>query len=94
MLEPSPALTTNPGCARRAVLDCAGVDKQRLAVYIDYPARFGQSQFTISRGNAFEARGKANGCAQHRGATAGSQPHTRTSPRRPRTPTRSGFDHP
>ena len=23
------ALTTNPGCARRAVLDCAGVDKQR-----------------------------------------------------------------
>lgn len=45
------ALTTNPGCARRAVLDCAGVDKQRLAAYIDYPARFGQSQFAITRGN-------------------------------------------
>ncbi|WBC08864.1 hypothetical protein [Micromonospora sp. WMMA1947] len=58
------ALTTNPGCARRAVLDCAGVDKQRLAAYIDYPARFGQSQFAITRGNAFEAQVKANGCAQ------------------------------
>ncbi|WP_416903462.1 hypothetical protein [Micromonospora echinospora] len=58
------ALTTNPGCARRAVLDCAGVDKQRLAAYIDYLARFGQSQFAITRGNAFEAQVKANGCAQ------------------------------
>ncbi|MGC4815611.1 hypothetical protein ACLQ29_34365 [Micromonospora sp. DT228] len=58
------ALTTNPGCARRAVLDCASVDKQRLAAYIDYPARFGQSQFAITRGNAFEAQVKANGCAQ------------------------------
>ncbi|WP_446218657.1 hypothetical protein [Micromonospora sp. IBHARD004] len=58
------ALTTNPGCARRAVLDCAGVDKQRLAAYIDYPARFGQSQFAITRGNTFEAQVKANGCAE------------------------------
>ncbi|MET8349013.1 hypothetical protein [Micromonospora sp. NPDC005206] len=58
------ALTTNPGCARRAVLDCAGVDKQRLAAYVDYPARFGQSQFAITRGNAFEAQVKANGCAE------------------------------
>jgi hypothetical protein len=58
------ALTSNPGCARRAVLDCASVDKQRLAAYIDYPARFGQSQFAITRGNAFEAQVKANGCAE------------------------------
>ncbi|MFE9958139.1 hypothetical protein [Micromonospora sp. NPDC005299] len=58
------ALTTNPGCARREVLDCAGVDKQRLAAYIDYPARFGQSQFAITRGNTFEAQVKANGCAE------------------------------
>ncbi|MER7591790.1 hypothetical protein ABTW72_30060 [Micromonospora sp. NPDC127501] len=58
------ALTTNPGCARRAVLDCAGVDKQRLAAYVDYPARFGQSQFAITRGNVFEAQVKANGCAE------------------------------
>ncbi|MET7706952.1 hypothetical protein [Micromonospora sp. NPDC005413] len=58
------ALTGNPGCARRAVLDCAGVDKQRLAAYVDYPARFGQSQFAITRGNVFEAQVKANGCAE------------------------------
>ncbi|MEW2381451.1 hypothetical protein AB0873_05070 [Micromonospora sp. NPDC047707] len=58
------ALTSNPGCARRAVLDCAGVDKQRLAAYIDHPARFGQSRFAITRGNAFEAQVKANGCAE------------------------------
>jgi hypothetical protein len=58
------ALTSNPGCARRAVLDGAGVDKQRLAAYIDYPARFGQSQFAITRGNVFEAQVKANGCAE------------------------------
>ncbi|MBX6355884.1 MAG: hypothetical protein IRZ05_08505 [Micromonosporaceae bacterium] len=58
------ALCSNPGCARRAVLDAAGVDKQRLAAYIDFPARFGQSQFAITRGNAFEAQVKANGCAE------------------------------
>ncbi|MBE1486752.1 hypothetical protein [Plantactinospora soyae] len=57
------ALTRNPGCARRAVLDGAGVDKQRLAAYIDFPSRFGQSQFALARGNAFEAQVKANGCA-------------------------------
>lgn len=58
------ALTRNPGCARRAVLDCAGVDKQRLAAYVDFPARFGQSGFAIARGNAFEAQVKANGAAE------------------------------
>lgn len=58
------ALTGNPGCARRAVLDAAGVDKQKLAHRIGYPARFGQSQFAITRGNAFEAQVKANGCAE------------------------------
>ncbi|MEE6259346.1 hypothetical protein [Plantactinospora sonchi] len=58
------ALTRNPGCARRAVLDCAGVDKQRLAAYVDFPARFGQSGFAIARGNAFEAQVKASGAAE------------------------------
>ncbi|MBN1170997.1 MAG: hypothetical protein JXA67_02385 [Micromonosporaceae bacterium] len=57
------ALTSNPGCDRRAVLDTAGVDKQRLADHIGYPARFGQSQFAIVRGNAFEAQLKADQCA-------------------------------
>ena len=58
------ALTSNPGCARRAVMDAAGVDKQRLASYVGFPARFGQSQFAIGRGNAFESQVKANGCAE------------------------------
>ena len=57
------ALTRNPGCTRRAVLDCAGVDKQRLAERVDFPARFGQSPFAITRGNAFEAQVKADGGA-------------------------------
>ena len=58
------ALTSNPGCARRAVMDAAGVDKQRLAAYAGFPAPFGQSQFAIGRGNAFESQVKANGCAE------------------------------
>jgi hypothetical protein len=58
------ALTSNPGCARRAVLDAAGVDKQRVAACAGFPAPFGQSRFAITRGNGFEAQVKANGCAE------------------------------
>ena len=58
------ALTSNPGCARRAVMDAAGVDKQRVAAQAGFPAPFGQSQFAITRGNAFESQVKANGCAE------------------------------
>ncbi|SCL28531.1 hypothetical protein GA0070616_3711 [Micromonospora nigra] len=58
------ALTGNPGCTRRAVLDGAGVDKPALAERIGFPARFGQSRFAISRGNAFEAQVKADGGAE------------------------------
>ena len=58
------ALTSNPGCARRAVKDAAGVDKQRVAARAGFAAPFGQSQFAITRGNAFEAQVKANGCAE------------------------------
>lgn len=58
------ALTGNPGCARRAVLDSAGIDKARLARAVEFPAPYGQSQFAITRGNAFEARMKADGCAE------------------------------
>ncbi|MEU4692401.1 hypothetical protein [Actinoplanes sp. NPDC023714] len=58
------ALTGNPGCARRAVLDAAGIDKDALARKIGHPAKFGQSQFAITRGNAFEAQVKANGYAE------------------------------
>ncbi|GGL89699.1 hypothetical protein GCM10012279_04160 [Micromonospora yangpuensis] len=55
------ALTGNPGCTRRAVLDSAGVDKTGLAQQVGFPARFGQSRFAITRGNAFEAQLKADG---------------------------------
>jgi hypothetical protein len=58
------ALTGNPGCARRAVLDAAGVDKDGLARHIGFPASFGRSPFAIARGNAFEARVKADGGAE------------------------------
>jgi hypothetical protein len=58
------ALTGNPGCVRRAVLDAAGVDKEQLARSVGFPARFGQSQFAITRGNSFEAQVKANAFAE------------------------------
>jgi hypothetical protein len=57
------ALTANPGCARRSVLDAAGVDKRALAERIGFGPRFGQSPFAISRGNAFEKLVKADGGA-------------------------------
>lgn len=58
------ALTSNPGCARRAVMDAAAVYKRQIAAYIGFPAPFGQSQFALGRGNSFEAQVKANGCAE------------------------------
>lgn len=57
------ALTANPGCNRRAVLDAAGVDKPKLAEHIGFPVDFGQSRFALARGNGFEAMLKADGCA-------------------------------
>jgi hypothetical protein len=45
-------------------MDAAGVDKQKVAAHIGYPAPFGQSRFAIGRGNAFEAQVKENGAAQ------------------------------
>ncbi|MFE5936810.1 hypothetical protein ACFQ69_15605 [Streptomyces sp. NPDC056470] len=55
------ALAANPGCRRRALLDGAGVDKTALAAKLGSPAAFGQSQFAFMRGNAFEAKVKADG---------------------------------
>jgi hypothetical protein len=45
-------------------MDAAGIDKQKIAAHIGYPAPFGQSRFAITRGNAFEARVKEDGAAQ------------------------------
>nr|WP_251060167.1 hypothetical protein [Streptomyces sp. ISL-100] len=55
------ALAANPGCKRRALLDGAGVNKAALAAALGSPSAFGQSQFAFMRGNAFEARVKADG---------------------------------
>ncbi len=55
------ALAANPGCRRRALLDGAGVDKSALAAALGSPSGYGQSQFAFMRGNAFEARVKADG---------------------------------
>lgn len=67
-MEPHPldaralaALAANPGCRRRALLDGAGIDKAALASKLGSPAAFGQSQFAFMRGNAFEAKTKADG---------------------------------
>lgn len=58
------ALTANPGCARRALLDAAAVDKTVIARELGFPPKFGQSPFAITRGNSFEAMVKAHGCAE------------------------------
>ncbi|MBC2905017.1 hypothetical protein [Streptomyces cupreus] len=58
------ALAANPGCRRRAILDGAGVNKTALASALGAPSAFGQSQFALTRGNAFEARVKADGGAE------------------------------
>ncbi|MFE7437012.1 hypothetical protein ACFU78_28905 [Streptomyces tendae] len=58
------ALAANPGCRRRAILDGAGVDKAALASALGSPSAFGQSQFALTRGNAFEAKVKADGGAE------------------------------
>ncbi|GGK89976.1 hypothetical protein Sme01_50410 [Sphaerisporangium melleum] len=58
------ALAANPGCARRSVLDAAGIDKDATATHLGFPAPFGRSPFAITRGNAFEALVKESGCAE------------------------------
>lgn len=58
------ALAANPGCRRRALLDGAGVNKTALASALGAPSAFGMSQFAFMRGNAFEARVKADGGAE------------------------------
>src|SRR5690606_9218443 len=45
-------------------MDAAGLDKAKLAGHLGFPAQFGQSQFAIIRGNAFEAQVKASGAAE------------------------------
>ncbi|MGW2639189.1 hypothetical protein [Streptomyces sp. NPDC001348] len=77
------ALAANPGCRRRAILDGAGVDKAAVASALGSPSVFGQSQFALTRGNAFEARVKADGGAEllrlvHARLDPGAEPPQRT----------------
>jgi hypothetical protein len=55
------ALTANPGCDRRSLLDAAGVDKAELAARLGAAGGYGQSPFALGRGSAFEALVKADG---------------------------------
>lgn len=59
------ALTANPGCSRRAVLDAAGADKAMIAECVGFPQQAGASKstFALQRGAVFEAQVKAHGGA-------------------------------
>jgi hypothetical protein len=59
------ALTANPGCSRRAVLDAAGADKAMIAECAGFAQQTGASQspFALRRGKVFEAQVKAHGGA-------------------------------
>lgn len=50
------ALTENPGCTRRRVIDAAGVRSYELAERLGHPVTRGQSPFAIASGNMFERR--------------------------------------
>lgn len=50
------ALTDNPGCARRRIIDAARVPAHVIADRLGHGVVRGQSPFAISSGNRFEAR--------------------------------------
>lgn len=50
------ALTENPGCTRRRVIDSAGISAHELAAKLGHPTLRGQSPFAIEGGNRFEDR--------------------------------------
>ncbi|MGE4163946.1 MAG: hypothetical protein AB7G23_19645 [Vicinamibacterales bacterium] len=50
------ALTENPGCTRRRIIDGAGVVAHELAAALGHPTPRGQSPFAIEGGNRFEDR--------------------------------------
>ncbi|MGC5007808.1 hypothetical protein [Streptomyces sp. NBC_00353] len=58
------ALTTNPGCNRRALLDAAGVDKDAIAVHLGKPRPLAKSSIALRNGATFEQQVKADGCAE------------------------------
>ncbi|MFD0119584.1 hypothetical protein ACFVZL_34910 [Streptomyces sp. NPDC058320] len=58
------ALTVNPGCTRRAVLDAAGVDKDAIAVHLGKPRPLAKSSLALRSGAIFEQQVKADGGAE------------------------------
>lgn len=50
------ALTDNPGCTRRRIVDAAGVRAYELAERLGHAVTRGQSPFAITSGNRFEYR--------------------------------------
>ena len=50
------ALTSNPSCDRRAVLDAAGIDKDTLATHLGTPGPVRKSRLALQYGLAFEDR--------------------------------------
>ncbi|MFG2463420.1 hypothetical protein ACGFWE_41100 [Streptomyces sp. NPDC048523] len=58
------ALTTNPGCTRRGLLDAAGVDKDALAVHLGKPRPLAKSSIALRSGAIFEQQVKADGGAE------------------------------
>lgn len=50
------ALTSNPGCTRRRVIDAARVPAHVVAERLGHPVTRGQSPFAIASGNLFELR--------------------------------------
>lgn len=58
------ALTTNPGCNRRALLDAAGIDKDAIAVHLGKARPLAKSSIALRSGATFEQQVKADGCAE------------------------------
>lgn len=48
------ALTANPGCDRRSLLDAAGIDKDALAAHLGLPRPLRKSRLALSHDVAFE----------------------------------------
>lgn len=48
------ALTANPSCDRRSLLDAAGIDKSALAAHLGLPRPLTKSQLALDYGLAFE----------------------------------------
>lgn len=57
------ALTANPRCDRRSLMDAAGIDKDALAAHLDLPQPLRKSQLALDYGLAFEHKVTAQGGA-------------------------------